>query len=281
MVRGDTDFLIPTMAEILKRANPGGESAEGEPAGLCGAGLPRPAQCDSDAARPCGLHGLRQSVLRPPFPRTDSLQTTAMDQVSTVMNADDNVVEGLRVICEKNAPEIIGLPTTGLETQGTDIRRLVKRVRELHPQFENRRGAGEYAGLQRLPGNRFRAWRSNPRSTCWCPNPARRAAQETGQCAGVVDADAGDIEAIKEWIEAFGLRPVVLPDIGDSLDGHLVIRKARRSRSAARRAARRDPGESVATPVVGRSLHRAADLLLARTHVPERRFDHLWASMPG
>jgi nitrogenase molybdenum-iron protein NifN len=32
----------------------------------------------------------------------------------------------------------------------------------------------------------------------------------------------GDIEAIKEWIEAFGLRPVVLPDIGDSLDGHLV-----------------------------------------------------------
>ena len=32
----------------------------------------------------------------------------------------------------------------------------------------------------------------------------------------------GDIEAIKDWIEAFSLRPIVVPDIGDSLDGHLT-----------------------------------------------------------
>ncbi len=47
---------------------------------------------------------------REPIP----LQTTAMDQVSSIMSADDNVIEGLRVICEKNAPDVIGLPTTGL-----------------------------------------------------------------------------------------------------------------------------------------------------------------------
>ena len=35
----------------------------------------------------------------------------------------------------------------------------------------------------------------------------------------------GDIETIKGWIEAFGLRPVVLPDLGDSLDGHLTDRE--------------------------------------------------------
>jgi hypothetical protein len=35
---------------------------------------------------------------REPIP----LQTTAMDQVSTIMSADENVIEGLRVICEKN-----------------------------------------------------------------------------------------------------------------------------------------------------------------------------------
>jgi nitrogenase molybdenum-iron protein NifN len=56
---------------------------------------------------------------REPIP----LQTTAMDQVSSIMSADENVIEGLRVLCEKNRPEIIGLPTTGLsETQGCDIR---------------------------------------------------------------------------------------------------------------------------------------------------------------
>jgi nitrogenase molybdenum-iron protein alpha/beta subunit len=32
----------------------------------------------------------------------------------------------------------------------------------------------------------------------------------------------GDLEHIKELIEAFGLRAVVLPDISDSLDGHLT-----------------------------------------------------------
>ena len=31
-----------------------------------------------------------------------------------------------------------------------------------------------------------------------------------------------DIEAMREWMEAFGLQAVVLPDIGDSLDGHMI-----------------------------------------------------------
>ena len=47
---------------------------------------------------------------REPIP----LQTTAMDQIATVMSADENVVEGLRTICEKSQPDVIGLPTTGL-----------------------------------------------------------------------------------------------------------------------------------------------------------------------
>ncbi|HMW50212.1 MAG TPA: nitrogenase component 1, partial [Cellvibrionaceae bacterium] len=40
------------------------------------------------------------------------LQTTAMDQVSSVMGADDNIVEALKVICEKNNPALVGLVTT-------------------------------------------------------------------------------------------------------------------------------------------------------------------------
>jgi nitrogenase molybdenum-iron protein NifN len=63
---------------------------------------------------------------REPIP----LQTTAMDQVSSIMSADENVIEGLRVLCEKNSPELIGLPTTGLsETQGCDVQRLVREFR--------------------------------------------------------------------------------------------------------------------------------------------------------
>ena len=59
-----------------------------------------------------------------------------MDQVSTIMGADENVVEALRTLCDKQQPEIIGLVTTGLsETQGTDIHRCVREFRAAYPQY--------------------------------------------------------------------------------------------------------------------------------------------------
>ncbi|MGM0594521.1 MAG: nitrogenase component 1, partial [Pseudomonadota bacterium] len=69
---------------------------------------------------------------REPIP----LQTTAMEQVSTVMGADENIIEGLKTLCEKSSPEVIGLVTTGLsETQGSDIGHAVKAFRRQYPQF--------------------------------------------------------------------------------------------------------------------------------------------------
>ena len=48
---------------------------------------------------------------REPIP----LQTTAMDQVSTIMCSEESIIEGLKNICEKmDRPDLIGIPTTGL-----------------------------------------------------------------------------------------------------------------------------------------------------------------------
>lgn len=53
--------------------------------------------------------------LREPIP----LQNTAIDQVSAVMGGEGNVSEALQVLCEKHAPELIVLMSTGLtEMQG-------------------------------------------------------------------------------------------------------------------------------------------------------------------
>jgi nitrogenase molybdenum-iron protein NifN len=107
------------------------------------------------------------------------------------------------------------------------------------------------------------------------PNSAgRRKKQVNVLCASMLTP--GDTEAIKDWVESFGLRAVMLPDIGDSLDGHLVDAETTpltlggtpKSEIAAM-------GESAATLVIGRSLHKAADLLKQRTGVPDFRFDHL------
>jgi nitrogenase molybdenum-iron protein alpha/beta subunit len=85
-----------------------------------------------------------------------------------------------------------------------------------------------------------------------------------------------DLEAIREWVLAFDLVPLLIPDIGDSLDGHLTeagysaLTYGGVSCADIARA-----GESLATFVIGPSLFRAADLLRRRTGVPDYRFSGL------
>jgi len=211
---------------------------------------------------------------REPIP----LQTTAMDQISTVMGADENVIQALATIAEKNHPAVIGLCTTGLsETQGTDIRRCVHEFRATYPQ---------YADVHVVPVN------SN--DTVGCLETgfalaveaiidamveksalAGRRKKQVNVLAGSL-LTPGDIEAIKEWIEAFGLRPVVLPDLSDSLDGHLVDAEFSALTVGGTPAAEIVTlGEAAATLVIGHSLYRAADKLKDKTGVADYRFDGL------
>ena len=206
------------------------------------------------------------------------IQTTAMEHMSTVMNADENVIEGLRVICAKSNPEIVGLPTTGLsETQGTDIRRLARVFRERYPQFEKVTvvpvSTPDYCGcLESGYALAVEAIIATlvPESAA----SGRRRKQVNVLASSMLTP--GDIEAIKEWVESFGLKPVVLPDLGDSLDGHLVPQETSSlTLGGTPRGEIECLGESAATLVIGRSLCAAADLLKARTGVPDYRFDHL------
>ena len=215
---------------------------------------------------------------REPIP----LQTSAMDQVSSVMGADDNIVEGLKTICEKSRPALIGVPTTGLaETQGTDVRGAVKDFRAKYP---------EYNDVHIIPVN----------------TPDFSGCFETGYAAAVnaifknmlVESDTnkskagqrkkqvnilagsfltpGDVEVLKEIVESFGLRPVLLPDLSESLDGHLTDQQFSPVTIGGTLPSEIETmGEALATLVVGPSLYKAADTLKECTGVPDYRFDHL------
>lgn len=221
---------------------------------------------------------------REPIP----LQTTAMDQVSTVMNADENVIQGLRAIAEKSKPALIGLPTTGLsETQGTDIKRLVKQFYAAYPEFAHIPlvpvNTPDFTGC--LESGYALAVKAVIETLL--PASAPSTASGGGLGRGTVGRrkkqvnvlagsflTPGDIEHIKELIEAFGLRPLVLPDIADSLDGHLSeMETSPLTLGGTPVSEICSMGDSVATLVLGNSLFDAADVLKELTSVPDYRFD--------
>lgn len=207
------------------------------------------------------------------------LQTTAMDQVSSVMGADDNIVEALKTICEKNAPAIVGLVTTGLaETQGCDIRRALGQFRQKYPQHENIAvvavNTPDFAGSFEsgfalavkgiidtlIPDDRSRA--------------GLRQRQVNVLCGA--NLTPGDLEYVSESIESFGLRPLLIPDLSGSLDGHLDAADFNPLTTGGLTLSDlKTASESIATLVVGQSLFPAADLLQQRTGIPVHCFGHL------
>jgi nitrogenase molybdenum-iron protein NifN len=211
---------------------------------------------------------------REPIP----LQTTAMDQVSTVMNADENVILGLKAVCEKSKPALIGLPTTGLsETQGTDIKRLVKDFYTAHPEFAHIPvvpvNTPDFTGC--LESGYALAVKAVFEVLVQPGKNVGKRKKQVNVLAGSF-LTPGDTEHIKELIEAFGLRPLVLPDIADSLDGHLTEMESSPLTVGGTPVSEISTlGESIATLVLGNSLFEAADFLKEQTGVPDYRFDSL------
>jgi len=215
---------------------------------------------------------------REPIP----LQTTAMDQVAAVMGSEDLVVEGLKTICSKNQPSLVGVPTTALaETQGSDVQRAVKEFRAKHAEFDHipvvALAAPDFSGCLES------GFAAATRAIVDALVPARETAEtqpgrRRKQVNILVGASLtpGDLEELKEIVEQFGLRPVVVPDLSDSLDGHLSdVEFSPLTIGGTPVDELATLGDALATLVVGASMQGAADVLKQRTGVPDHRFDHL------
>ncbi|TBV16799.1 nitrogenase iron-molybdenum cofactor biosynthesis protein NifN [Stutzerimonas kirkiae] len=204
------------------------------------------------------------------------LQTTAMDQVSSVMGADENIVEALRTICDKQHPAIIGLLSTGLaETQGCDLGRALHEFREQYPEF------AEVAVVPVATPDFSGCFESGFATALKAiietllPEDRSRVGQRPCQVNVLCSANLtpGDLEFVCDSIESFGLRPLLIPDLSGALDGHLddepfnPLTSGGLSLDELAMAA-----QSAATLVLGQSIAGAADALAARSGVPEWRF---------
>lgn len=212
---------------------------------------------------------------REPIP----LQTTAMDMVSTVMGSDERLEEALLTITEMHNPEVIGLITTGLsEMQGSDIQRVLRtfnlRYGKKGPSIvavntpdtlgglESGFALAVYALIEQLLPSSIRL-----------PDIYRPPQVNVLASSMLTPAD---LEALRDWIESFGLQAIFLPDLSDSLDGHLTDEGfSNLTVGGLTRPTLASMNNSRLTLVIGNSLNAAADLLHERTGIPDVRFTGL------
>jgi nitrogenase molybdenum-iron cofactor biosynthesis protein NifN len=202
------------------------------------------------------------------------LSTTAMTEVSTILGGEDNVEQAILTLVEKSKPSIIGLCTTGLtETRDEDMPGILRSIRKRHPELHDLpivfvstpdfKGAlqdGFAATVESIV-------KELPRSGETRPNQVTLLASSAFA--------PGDVQEIKEIVEAFGLSAIVVPDLSLSLDGHLDDSASAVTSGGTTLAELREIGSSVYTLALGESMRSAAAALQAQFGIPYEMFPSL------
>ncbi len=150
------------------------------------------------------------------------IQTTAMNEVSTILGCADHVEEALLNLKARVKPRLIGICSTALvETRGEDMKGDLALVRERRKDEL----AGTKVVLASTPdfsGALEEGW--SKAVTAMIDELVERPAVRTTRLkhvnilAGVHQTPA-DVGQIRDLVESFGLTPVILPDISGSLAG--------------------------------------------------------------
>jgi nitrogenase molybdenum-iron protein NifN len=202
------------------------------------------------------------------------LQTTAMSELSTILGGADNVEQAIANIYGRAKPRLIGICSTALtETRGEDMAADLREMRGRRLDWDDLDVV--YASTPDYAGSLAEGWARAVEAVIDDMVPASdgtRILRQVNLLAGS-HLTPGDVEALKDLIEGFGLMPIVLPDLSDSLDGHVPDDHVPTSLGGVSTDAIRAMGRSVVTLAVGEHMRRPADLLQRRTGVPFRLFD--------
>jgi nitrogenase molybdenum-iron protein NifN len=203
------------------------------------------------------------------------LQTTAMNEATTIMGGYENVEKGVLNIRERAHPDLIAICSTGLtETKGDDVSDYLTLLRKRHPEVEDT--ALVYVSTPDYIGAFQDGWAKGVSGliAALVEPAAARASKQINVLPGC-HLTPGDIEEVREIIESFGLKPIILPDVSGSLDGHMSDEFSPTTMGGSTLADARDMGASIATLAIGEQMHPCAETLEKKTGVPFTLFDRL------
>lgn len=203
------------------------------------------------------------------------LATTAMSEVSTILGGEDNIEQAILTLVEKAQPELLGLLTTGLtETRGDDLPHILKSIRQNHPELASLpiilASTPDYkGGLQEGYGKAV----ASIVATDYGSPPATDRAPITILAGSLLGP--GDVAEIRDMVEAFGLTPLVIPDLSASLDGHLDEGDNTKTPGGTSRQQLQQLAQSRLTIAIGESLRPAAEILQTKFGTPYQIFPSL------
>ena len=155
------------------------------------------------------------------FKEAIPLQTTAMNEVTTILGGFDNIEKAILNIRQRAQPQLIAICSTGLtETKGDDVEGYLALIRKKHPELSDT--ALVYVSTPDYVGAFQDGWAAAVNALMkTLPEPGQ--APVAGRVAVLPGAHLtpGDLEELREIIESFGLHPIIAPDVSGSLDGHI------------------------------------------------------------
>ena len=210
------------------------------------------------------------------------LSTTAMTEVTTILGGEDNIETAMVTLLEKSKPDIIGLCTTGLtETRGDDMDGILRTIRKRRPElthlpiayastpdFKGALQDGYAAAVEALVRDVPVEYGDTVDVDTLHADPFYPQAMPAvrNQVTVLVGPSLapGDVQAVKDIVAAFGLEPVVLPDLSQSLDGHLSDEFSAVTTGGTTVEQLRSLNSSIYTLALGHIMTTAAEVLQQR-----------------
>ncbi|MFN3623588.1 MAG: nitrogenase iron-molybdenum cofactor biosynthesis protein NifN [Hyphomicrobium sp.] len=212
------------------------------------------------------------------------LQTTAMSEVATVLGGLENVEQAIVNIANRAKPKIIGICSTGVtETKGDDVDGFIRIIRDKHPELDHLKLV--YVSTPDFKDAFQDGWGKTVSQMVrdLVDAPAADAPRRPGHINVLPGCHftPGDIDELREIVEAFHLTPSFLPDLSGSLDGHIPDDFTPTTLGGISLAEIAAMGAAEYTIAIGEQVRDAAVALHEKAGVPYVVFDRLTGLAPN
>lgn len=223
-----------------------------------------------------GCTAFAKTLLTRHFREPIAVQTTALQEMDVIFDADQNLEEALVTVLDKHRPDCVGVVSTALtEASGADYAARVKK-------FKRDRGPKDTllitCSLPDYHGSLESGYSAMVEAVIdgLLEQTGRRAQKPVKRQINLLPGSfltAGDVMELKEIIGSFGFDVITLPDLSTSLSGHLLTGYSPLTRGGVPLDAARQMLRSEFSIAIGPSMERPARRLQNGAGIPYRVFD--------